>query len=136
MDSVFPENQHLHVLIAEDNHINQVLVQRVVDKLGYKTTIVNNGREVLDILEKEHIHLILMDVQMPIMNGLEATEAVIKKYADKRPLIIAITAGSIGDDVNKCMEAGMDDFMNKPFRLEEIKAMLSKWSAKLMQTVS
>jgi CheY-like chemotaxis protein/HPt (histidine-containing phosphotransfer) domain-containing protein len=117
------------ILIAEDNPVNQKLAQNIFEGLGYKPVIVSNGREVIDRLRKEVFDVIFMDVQMPELDGLETTRFVLEKMAlTKRPYIIAMTAFALEGDKEKCLEAGMDDYISKPFMVEEIVEQLQKWS--------
>ncbi|MBZ5659425.1 MAG: response regulator [Acidobacteriia bacterium] len=108
--------QNLRILLAEDNTVNQILADRLVRRRGHSLVIVNNGREALDALDREHFDLILMDVQMPEMSGLEATAAIRQKEksAGSRIPIIALTAFAMKDDRDRCLEAGMDDYVTKP----------------------
>lgn len=123
----------LHILVADDNSINQMLIKRVIERLGYQIDQVRNGLEVLEALKKKTYDLILMDVQMPEMNGLEAAKQIIATYPEaQRPLILAITANSMEDDTQKCLEAGMQDSIEKPFKIEELKAILYKWKDRLL----
>jgi len=118
----------LRILIAEDNKINQKLVKNIFEGLGYKPDIVQNGLEVIDMLQKENYDLIFMDIQMPEMNGLDATRHILNKMnLTKRPVIIAMTAFALEGDKEKCIEAGMDDYISKPFMIEEIIDKITKW---------
>ncbi len=116
------------ILIAEDNQINQKLAQNIFEGLGYNPVIVSNGREVIDRLRTEEFDVIFMDVQMPELDGLEATRFILNKMVlPKRPHIIAMTAFALEGDKEKCMEAGMDDYISKPFMIEEIVDQIKKW---------
>lgn len=126
MDSVSKDGV-LRILLAEDNLVNQLLIKKVIEKAGYHMDIATNGLLALDKLNSAPYDLILMDVQMPDMNGLETTREIIKKYNSKRPVIIAITAGSFGDDETQCLDAGMDDTLEKPFKLEQLQEKLAKF---------
>jgi CheY-like chemotaxis protein len=88
--------------------------------------VVANGLEVLQSLERQHYDIILMDVRMPEMNGLEATGIIRQRWPDKKPLIIAVTAHGLEGDREKCLEAGMDDYISKPIKREDLK-MLHKY---------
>lgn len=126
MDSV-KKDGILRILLAEDNLVNQLLIKKVIEKAGYQMDIANNGLLVLEKLNHTHYDIILMDVQMPDLNGLDTTREILKKYASNRPVIIAITAGSFGDDEKQCIEAGMDDTLEKPFKLEQLQEKLAKF---------
>jgi len=112
----------LHILLAEDNMINQKLVARMLEKRGHTVVVADNGKEALEALEKEHFDLILMDVQMPEMNGFEATAAIRekeKKTGEHIP-IIAMTAHAMKGDRERCLQAGMDAYVSKPVQLKDL----------------
>lgn len=118
----------INILIAEDNLINQKLVTHVLSKMGYKIDIAENGIEVIQALKKKDYDLIFMDVQMPEMDGLEATSIIVNNWPRaSRPVIIAMTANAMIGDKEKCIEAGMDDYMSKPIVLSDIKTKIEKW---------
>jgi len=117
------------IMIAEDNLINQKLVQNIFEGLGYKPVIVSNGLQVLEQMKKTRFDIIFMDVQMPEMDGLEATRQIIRNFDPSlKPLIIAMTAFALEGDKAKCIDAGMDDYISKPFMVEEIVDRIRKWS--------
>ena len=116
------------ILLAEDNRSNQKVTMQMLKKLGYNSDVVSNGREVLAALERQRYGLILMDVRMPEMNGLEATRIIRQRWPDKGPLIIAVTAYGLQGDRERCMEAGMDDYLSKPVQLDDLARMLRKYS--------
>ncbi len=108
----------LRILLAEDNLVNQRVAARILEKHGHQVTVAANGREALNLLERRTFDMVFMDVQMPEMNGLEATEVIRKNEllsGDHVP-IIALTAGAMGGDREKCLAAGMDDYLAKPFQ--------------------
>ena len=110
-------------LIAEDNQINRNVVLRVLKKLGYNHIYVaENGKEAVDIFKKEHVDIILMDIQMPVMDGLEATREIRK--VDGRVPIIAMTANAMKGDMEKCLEAGMNGYIPKPLNIPSLSRML------------
>jgi len=113
---------HFRILLAEDNEINQKLVLRLLEKKGYRVTVANNGQEALSIWEKDPVDLILMDVQMPKMDGLETTMAIRKKEekTGKHVPIIAMTAHAMQEDKGKCFEAGMNEYLTKPISPKEL----------------
>jgi CheY-like chemotaxis protein len=120
----------LRILLAEDNAINQKLVVTILKKLGYRADLAANGLEVLSALQRQQYDVILMDVQMPEMDGLTATrEICANRPAGKRPRIIALTASALKEDCDSCLEAGMDDFLGKPIRVEELVSALEKCKA-------
>jgi CheY-like chemotaxis protein len=124
----FAERNPLKILIAEDNLINQKLTERVLSKLGYEPKIVSNGQEVIDEVDRNKYDLILMDVQMPEMDGLEATR-IIRSTGKHQPVIIAITANVMQGDREECLEAGMDDYLSKPIKLDLLVSTLEKYSS-------
>lgn len=111
------------ILVAEDNLINQKLILKVLNKLGYSPSLANTGAEAIQMLKKENFDLIFMDVQMPEMDGLEATRQIRKNF-DRQPLIVAMTANAMAEDREACLNAGMDDYMSKPINLERLLELL------------
>jgi signal transduction histidine kinase len=113
----FARSYPFTLLIAEDHLMNQRLIMRVVNKLGYQADLAKNGQEVLDMLKNRRYDLILMDVQMPEMDGIEATKRIREQYG-QLPLIMAMTANAMNDDHERCIKAGMDDYISKPLDFE------------------
>ncbi|TRX20462.1 response regulator [Flavobacterium franklandianum] len=113
----FAETYPLDILLVEDNLINQKLLMKVLTKLGYQPELANNGREAVDMLTEKPYQLVLMDVQMPIMDGLEATR-YIRKNLKYQPTIVAMTASALSEDRDACIKAGMNDYITKPVNLE------------------
>ena len=113
----FASEYPLTVLIAEDNLMNQKLIMRILNKLGYQPDLANDGQEVLDLMENKTYDLVLMDMQMPNIDGLEATRIIREKYG-ARPLIAAMTANAMSEDKDECFKAGMNDYMAKPINIE------------------
>jgi len=124
----FAEQFPLRILIAEDNPINQKLIQRILNKLGYTPDMVQNGAEVLEKMEETVYDVVLMDIQMPEIDGLEATSAI-RSRPWPQPFIIAMTANAMTEDKDICLRAGMDEYIAKPMKLEEIVSMLKKAEA-------
>jgi PAS domain S-box-containing protein len=114
----------LEILLAEDNHVNQKVARLMLKKLGYRADLVSNGREVLQAISKKSYDVILMDVQMPEMDGLEATRAILDLNLKKRPKILAMTAYALEGDKERCLLAGMDGYISKPVQLEELSSAL------------
>jgi signal transduction histidine kinase/DNA-binding response OmpR family regulator len=123
----FAAQHPLRILIAEDNLINQKIAVKILAKLGYQPAMANNGKEVLEMAGQENYDIILMDVQMPVMDGLEATR-MIRTCLEIQPVIIAMTANVMMGDRDDCIQAGMDDYMSKPVELPELLKQLTKWS--------
>jgi len=119
-----PARAPLRVLIAEDNTVNQRLAMLLLEKLGHRADVVDNGVEALEALERRRYDLVLMDVQMPEMDGLEATRRIHERWASERPRIVAVTAGAMSDERDRCLAAGMDHYLSKPIRMEELSAAL------------
>jgi len=119
----------LHILLAEDNPINQQLAMILLKKMGYSPDIAANGIEVLDRLHDTHYDIIFMDVQMPEMDGLEATRTIrTRPTGSPTPIIIAMTANTTPLDREQCLASGMNDYLSKPIDLPELTSMLKKWA--------
>ncbi len=110
----------LSILLAEDNLVNQKVALHLLNKLGYNADAVCNGKFVLESLKNKAYDLIFMDIQMPELDGLAAAKQIISKYGEKRPLIVALTADATTEGREKCYEAGMDNYITKPFKIDEI----------------
>jgi len=119
------------ILLVEDNAVNQELAMHMLEVLGCRCTIARNGREALEALDREEFDAALMDCQMPEMDGFEATAAIRAREASsssgRRMPIVALTAGVVDGDRDKCLAAGMDDYLSKPFALEQLEAALARW---------
>ncbi|MGZ3833702.1 MAG: response regulator [Mucilaginibacter sp.] len=127
LSSDFAKQYPLSILIAEDNLMNQKIVGKILNKLGYDPKMTNNGKEVLEEVSNKYYDVILMDVQMPEMDGLEATK-MIRVCLSNQPVIIAMTANTLQGDREECLRAGMDDYIAKPVNLEELINLLEKWA--------
>jgi signal transduction histidine kinase/CheY-like chemotaxis protein len=121
----------LNILITEDNPVNQKLAERVLTKLGYKPEKALNGEEALFAQQKRNYDLILMDVQMPVMDGLEAT-GKIRQLVGRQPVIIATTANAMAEDRDMCLNAGMDDYISKPIKVEDLVRIIEKWASQIL----
>ncbi|MEO6205387.1 MAG: response regulator, partial [Mycobacteriales bacterium] len=125
--AVAPVRHRLHVLLAEDNVVNQKVATLLLERLGHRTDVVSNGREALEALARRDYDVVLMDVQMPVMDGLEATRQTRATLpADRQPTIIAMTANALVEDRDVARAAGMDDYLAKPVRPAELAAALSR----------
>ena len=112
--------------------MNQKLVLLLLQKLGYRADLAANGVEVLEALERQPYDVVLMDVQMPEMDGLEATRRIHQRWSrERRPRIIAVTANAMAGERELCLQAGMDDYMIKPIRLDELAGALTKVARRL-----
>jgi CheY-like chemotaxis protein len=116
----------LSILIAEDNVVNQKIIMHMLTKMGYGADIVQNGQEAVDAACRKGYDIVLMDVQMPEMDGLEATR-LIRKGDCSQPFIIAMTANAMQGDREECIVAGMDDYISKPINLNDLKLILEKF---------
>jgi len=121
------ERLPLSILLAEDNAVNQKLALRILQRLGYRADVAGNGLEVLQALQRQKYDVVLMDVQMPEMDGLEATRQILQRWPEgKRPRIIAMTANVMKEDQDACAAAGMDDYLSKPIQVDALMAALSR----------
>ena len=127
MKAAFAEEFPLRILIAEDNLINQQLIKQILGNLGYASATVENGVLAVEAVRERDYDLVLMDVQMPEMDGLEATRRI-RQELSKQPVIIALTANAMQGDREECLQAGMDDYISKPVRLDELMRLLEKWA--------
>jgi signal transduction histidine kinase/DNA-binding response OmpR family regulator len=124
------------ILIAEDNFINQKLIRNLFEVLGYKTDLVANGHEAIDALKHKKYDLIFMDVQMPEMDGYEATHKIRERWGGDGPVIIAMTANAMQGDREKCLVSGMDDYISKPLRLEDLMRVIKYWGEMKLMNAS
>jgi signal transduction histidine kinase/CheY-like chemotaxis protein len=121
------ERVPLRILVAEDNVVNQQVVQLLLKKLGYRADMAADGLEALQALEREPYDVVLMDVQMPKLDGLEATRRIHQRWPQgQRPHVIAATANAMQEEREACLAAGMDDYLSKPIRMEELAAALGR----------
>jgi CheY-like chemotaxis protein len=117
----------LRILLAEDNAVNQKLALRLLSQMGYRADVAANGLEAIQAVERQPYQVILMDVQMPEMDGLEATRRIrASGESITQPAIIAMTANAMQGDREACLAAGMDDYIAKPIRVEELVSALER----------
>jgi CheY-like chemotaxis protein/anti-sigma regulatory factor (Ser/Thr protein kinase) len=127
LESHMADRLPLRILLAEDNVINQKVALRILSRLGYRADVAGNGLEAIDALERQPYDVVLMDMQMPELDGLDATRRIRKEIANPRqPRIIATTANAMEGDRELCLEAGMDDYVSKPLRVDELVRALSE----------
>jgi CheY-like chemotaxis protein len=125
------ERHPLRILLAEDNLVNQKLALRLLSQMGYRADVAANGLEVIESVERQTYDVVLMDVQMPEMDGLEASRRITQRWrADQRPRIVAMTANAMQGDRDECIAAGMDDYVTKPIRVEALVQALVQSAAR------
>ncbi len=121
---------HARILVAEDNPVNQQLARAMLLRLGYQADVVGNGQEAVDVVMTVPYDLVLMDCQMPVMDGFEATRTIREREGDVRHTpIVAVTANAMEGDRQRCLDAGMDDYLPKPFRAGDLRRILDRWIA-------
>jgi len=123
----------LRILVAEDNSINQKIVISMLKKIGYMSDLASNGIEAVEMLDIKHYDLIFMDMMMPEMDGLQATKEILKRCKKNPPVIVAMTAAALKEDKEKCFEAGMVDYISKPFSINVLLSMIEKWGQKITE---
>jgi signal transduction histidine kinase/HPt (histidine-containing phosphotransfer) domain-containing protein len=128
LDGDFARRMPLRLLLADDNPINQKVGLSVLHKLGYRADVANNGIEVMSALTERVSDVLFLDVQMPEMDGLECARRICAQWTrDRRPVIVAMTGNALLGDREKCLAAGMDDYISKPVRIAELQAALERW---------
>jgi CheY-like chemotaxis protein len=127
MDPKMAERHPLRILLAEDNAVNQKLAIKLLSQMGYRADIAGNGLEAIEAIERQKYDVVLMDVQMPEMDGLEASRQICARWPrGERPRIVAMTANAMQGDRERCLEAGMDDYVSKPVRVGELINALNR----------
>jgi len=117
----------LSILLVEDNKMNQLVAGRIFEKIGYKIDFADNGQIAIDKVNEKNYDLIFMDIQMPVMDGLQATRLIIEKHGNNTPPIIAMTANVLSENEAECREAGMKDFLSKPFTIDRLQSIIHRW---------
>jgi CheY-like chemotaxis protein len=121
-------SEPLRILMAEDNVINQRVGTLILQRAGFTIDLVTDGNEALEAHRAQPYDLILMDCQMPTMDGFEASRQI-RKLKHPQPVIIAVTANALVGERERCLNAGMDDYLSKPFQAEQLVAVVKKWVA-------
>jgi CheY-like chemotaxis protein len=127
LDPEMASRHPLRILLAEDNAVNQKLALRLLAQMGYRADVAANGLEAIESIERQNYDVVLMDVQMPEMDGLEASRQINARWSrGERPQIVAMTANAMQGDRELCMAAGMDDYITKPIRVDELVGALDR----------
>ena len=129
-DQPMPESlAGMRVMLVEDNPVNQQVARELLQRLGIEVVVASQGQEALALLAKQPVDCILMDVQMPIMDGFDATRAIrkLEAFTDHQTRIIAMTANAMSSDKDKCLECGMDDYISKPVDEAQLQQTLARW---------
>jgi CheY-like chemotaxis protein len=122
------EDVPLRILMAEDNLINQRVGKLILQRAGFAIDLVTDGNEALEAHRNNPYDLILMDCQMPVMDGFEASRSI-RQLEQPQPVIIAVTANALVGEREKCLQAGMNDYLSKPFQAEQLVSLVKKWGA-------
>jgi signal transduction histidine kinase/CheY-like chemotaxis protein len=117
----------LRVLLVEDNPVNQLVAKGMLNKMGYQTLLAKHGAEALELLAQEPIDLVLMDCNMPVMDGYEATQKIRENPNWANLPIIALTANAMADERQRCIDVGMNDYLSKPFQMEQLASLIKQW---------
>ena len=117
----------LKILLVEDNQVNQMVAVSLLKKLGHRTDHAENGLKAIQALENNHYDLVLMDCQMPVMDGYEATQRIRQNPEWKDLPIIAVTANVMQGDREDCLASGMNDYITKPYKREELRTVIDRW---------
>jgi signal transduction histidine kinase/CheY-like chemotaxis protein/HPt (histidine-containing phosphotransfer) domain-containing protein len=122
----------LKILLADDNAVNQKVALQMLARMGYRADVAANGVEIMEAVRSKHYDIVLTDVHMPLMDGLEAARRICEELKpERRPRIIAMTASAMQEDRDQCFKAGMDDFITKPIRIEDLQSVLKRWGTSL-----
>lgn len=125
----FASQYPLSILVAEDHKINQMLIKKVLSKLGYDPIIVDNGQIAVDLTTEQKFDLVFMDIQMPVLDGMQATKVILADWENHfEPIIVAMTANAMKGDKEKYLSCGMHDYLSKPFLIEDLQYVLKKYS--------
>jgi len=131
LEGPIAEARTIRILMAEDNPVNRKVALSMLKRLGYQADVAENGLKVLQALQEKPYDIVLMDVQMPEMDGLEATREIRRRMpVIEQPVIIAMTALALEGDQEMCLNSGMDDYVSKPVKMDMLKTALDRWSGK------
>jgi len=131
LDAGMAQRHPLRILLAEDNVVNQKLAMRLLQQMGYRADLASNGVEAIESVARQPYDVVLMDVQMPEMDGLEASREITRRWPHRqRPRIVAMTANAMQGDREACLEAGMDDYLTKPIRIDQLVEALNSVTAR------
>jgi CheY-like chemotaxis protein len=122
-----PPATGLDILLVEDNQVNQLVASGILKKLGHRVGHAENGKRALEALQSQHYDLVLMDCQMPIMDGYQATRALRGDPQWQSLPIIAVTGNVMEGDRQACLDAGMDDYITKPYNRDQLEAVIARW---------
>jgi len=122
-----PKWHNLNIMLVEDNLINQTVAKEILGQAGIQPDVMNNGKEAVEAVSQKDYDIILMDIQMPVMNGFQATQAIRKQYDSETLPIIAMTANAMKGDREACLESGMNDYVAKPIKKDDLFSVLNKW---------
>ena len=136
IDRDLSEHHPLKILLAEDNLVNQKVALKLLDRLGYRADVASNGKEAVDAVERQRYDVVLMDVQMPVMDGVEATTIIRNRFGGDRPWIVALTANALQGDRERYLGVGMDDYISKPIRVEELANALARTQGRAEAAIS
>jgi CheY-like chemotaxis protein len=122
-----PRGSRGRVLVAEDNPVNQLVASEMLGRLGFAVDIAGDGRQAIDAALQHDYDLVLMDCDMPVVDGFAATRAIRAREQDRRVPVVAMTASALSGDRERCLDAGMDDYLAKPVRLEDVERLVRRW---------
>lgn len=119
----------LNILVVEDNVINQMIATDFLLHLGFKADVAENGQLAVEAVKTKKYDIVFMDMQMPVMDGVEATKQIVDQHPpEKRPVIIALTANVMKEDIDACVDAGMNDYLAKPLEMDKMIRIIDKWA--------
>eukprot|EP01102_Stenamoeba_stenopodia_P009907 TRINITY_DN2941_c0_g1_i2.p1 TRINITY_DN2941_c0_g1~~TRINITY_DN2941_c0_g1_i2.p1 ORF type:complete len:168 (+),score=45.21 TRINITY_DN2941_c0_g1_i2:45-548(+) len=124
----------LKILLVEDEAINQKVEEKILKKLGYTPDIASDGVAAVEMVRTTRYDVVFMDIMMPRMDGFAASKRIREFFPDRPPIILAVSAGALKENVVKCEEAGMDDFISKPVNLKLFQEALMKWTSVILRT--